>query len=464
MKRCLEFVTSLFVSYVLICFITAAVSAQTTAFFYQGHVKDQGLPATGVYDFEFRLFADASGGSALNTLQRTGVSVDQGLFSVTLDFGVFPTADRYIEIAVKSAGSTAFETLLPRNPVLSTPRSTLASSAVTATTAANAQTLNGIGPSGFIRNSSALQPSSNFNISGTGFANIFDAQNHFRIGGERVIGINGFQNVFVGTRAGNSNMNGTENTFVGIDAGMGNSAASGNSFFGAESGVSNTGGGNSFFGRDTGKVNEGHGNSFFGDRAGEKTTTGGANSFFGTNAGVWNTTGGLNVFIGGNTAFFNTTGNSNVFVGTSSALNNSTGSENVFLGLEAGSNNRTGNMNTFIGSRSGMGNLDGSENTTIGTFSMLGGQLTNATAIGSRAQVSRSNSLVLGGITGVNHGTDTNVGIGTTAPKAKLHIAGGSLYLSNPQTLIMTSPNGSCWAISVADNGTLSSTSTPCPQ
>jgi hypothetical protein len=51
--------------------------------------------------------------------------------------------------------------------------------------------------------------------------------------------------------------------------------------------------------------------------------------------------------------------------------------------------------------------------------------LTNATAIGARAFVSASNSLVLGQIIGVNGGTaNTNVGIGTSAPLDRLHVNG----------------------------------------
>jgi hypothetical protein len=47
-----------------------------------------------------------------------------------------------------------------------------------------------------------------------------------------------------------------------------------------------------------------------------------------------------------------------------------------------------------------------------------------ATAIGYRAYVSQSNSMVLGSIPDVNFGTDyVDVGIGTTAPEQALHVA-----------------------------------------
>jgi hypothetical protein len=54
---------------------------------------------------------------------------------------------------------------------------------------------------------------------------------------------------------------------------------------------------------------------------------------------------------------------------------------------------------------------------------MSTGTLNNATAIGANAEVDASNSLVLGSIAGVNFSAaSTNVGIGTTAPAATLHL------------------------------------------
>ena len=99
------------------------------------------------------------------------------------------------------------------------------------------------------------------------------------------------------------------------------------------------------------------------------------------------------------------------------------------------------------------------------------GNLTNATAIGSKSFVAQSNSLVLGSINGVNGATaDTNVGIGTTTPANKLHVNGtirvtnGAVYITNPNTLIITSPNGACWGITVNNSGGLATFPvTPCP-
>ena len=94
--------------------------------------------------------------------------------------------------------------------------------------------------------------------------------------------------------------------------------------------------------------------------------------------------------------------------------------------------------------------------------------LTNATAIGARAVVSQSNSLVLGSIAGENLApADTSVGIGTTAPARKLHLAGvgsdgagqtdlritGTGQFASGITLESTGPGGRTYSLlSTADN------------
>jgi len=56
---------------------------------------------------------------------------------------------------------------------------------------------------------------------------------------------------------------------------------------------------------------------------------------------------------------------------------------------------------------------------------VAGAGITNATAVGYAANVTQSNSLVLGSINGVGNGqADTNVGIRTTAPHSQLHVNG----------------------------------------
>ncbi len=77
-------------------------------FTYQGFLKDNGVPANGSYDFQFRLYNAPAGDQPPNppTIYTT-LNVQNGLFTVTLDFGtaVWNGADRYLDIAVRRTGS-----------------------------------------------------------------------------------------------------------------------------------------------------------------------------------------------------------------------------------------------------------------------------------------------------------------------------------------------------------------------
>jgi hypothetical protein len=125
------------VAVLLLCLATILASAQTTEFTYQGSLKDGPNPANGNFDFEFALFD--GGGAQLGILPRNGVSVSNGMFSVSLDFGnQFPGANRFLEIRVRPAGVGAFTTLAPRQAVNSAPYSMKSLAADTAVNAANA--------------------------------------------------------------------------------------------------------------------------------------------------------------------------------------------------------------------------------------------------------------------------------------------------------------------------------------
>ncbi|MCP4001954.1 MAG: hypothetical protein GY727_13680, partial [Gammaproteobacteria bacterium] len=127
---------------------------------------------------------------------------------------------------------------------------------------------------------------------------------------------------------------------------------------------------------------------------------------------------GGSVFIGGNAgAADDLSDNNNVAVGAWALYTNTMGSNNTANGMGALNANITGSNNTAIGWVTLNNNISGSNNTAIGaTANVLGYNLTNATAIGANAVVSQDSSLVLGNA--------ANVGIGTSAPNAKLHVAG----------------------------------------
>ncbi|MCP4089655.1 MAG: hypothetical protein GY746_07660, partial [Gammaproteobacteria bacterium] len=155
-------------------------------------------------------------------------------------------------------------------------------------------------------------------------------------------------------------------------------------------------------------------------------TVGEGNVASGYQALYSNTQGYRNVANGTHALHSNTIGGYNVAYGYSSLYDNTTGHNNVANGSQALMSNTTGNGNVANGSQALKSNTTGNYNTAIGSFADVADTaLTNATAIGAYAYVSQSNSMVLGSINGVNTATaDTKVGIGTTAPAAKLHVVG----------------------------------------
>lgn len=412
-------------TFILIVTASVAIQAQTTSFTYQGRLTDASMPAmNGTYDFEFALFDAASIGTQIGTVQNiSAVAVNNGVFNIQLDFGAaaFSGADRYLEIRVKKPADSAYTTLSPRQKISSTPYSIRSLSAATADTATNAtnaanatnaEKLGNVGSSGFvqtstndfIRNQTTQQAISNFNISGTGKANIFDATTQYNIDGVRVLSVAGLRNLFAGFGAGAIN-EGTANSFFGIGAGKVNTSGSANSFFGSSAGDNNTkGNANSFFGNFSGLANTtGSNNSFFGTSAGYNNQTGGYNSFFGNAAGFNNQTGGYNSFVGSFAGGGNTSGSNNSFFGYFAGSVNSEGNYNSFFGDAAGFSNGTGGYNAFFGSGAGNNNGSGGNNTMIGSGANVGfTNLSFATAIGSNAMVSTSNTIVLGRASGLD--------------------------------------------------------------
>jgi hypothetical protein len=114
----------------------ASLHAQSTAFTYQGRLTTGGGPANGSHDFQFTLFGAPSGGSPVESpVTLSAVGVTNGVFTVSLDFGasVFNGADRWLNIAVRPAGSGTFTSLTPRQPITPTPYAVTAFNALTAT-------------------------------------------------------------------------------------------------------------------------------------------------------------------------------------------------------------------------------------------------------------------------------------------------------------------------------------------
>jgi len=92
-------------------------------FTYQGKLENNGSPANGSFDFEFKLFdAAASSTQVGTTLARSGVAVSQGYFTVQLNFGSpFTGTALWLEIAVRTAGGGVYTPLLPRQALNAAP-------------------------------------------------------------------------------------------------------------------------------------------------------------------------------------------------------------------------------------------------------------------------------------------------------------------------------------------------------
>jgi hypothetical protein len=111
---------------------TNPVSAQGTAFNYQGRLNLNGTPANGSFDLTFELFSESNGVSRLgNTFTNLNTPVTNGLFAVILDFGsgIFTGAEVWSQISVRTNSGSAFTRLTPLQPVLPIPYAIMANTA-----------------------------------------------------------------------------------------------------------------------------------------------------------------------------------------------------------------------------------------------------------------------------------------------------------------------------------------------
>ena len=182
--------TLAFLIILLIMSHAIAVNGQTTAFTYQGRLTDGGNAANGNFLMQFKLFDAVSAGTQIgSTLNDVPVTVTDGTFSARLDFGSAPLSgtNRWLEIAVRRNSGESYGTLSPREQIASSP---YAVRTLSAAMAEDSQKLGGVNAAdyltttnagnSFVRNQSTQQPSSAFNISGSGV-----------VGGNLGVGTNG---------------------------------------------------------------------------------------------------------------------------------------------------------------------------------------------------------------------------------------------------------------------------------
>lgn len=107
-------------------------TALSTAFTYQGRIDDSDGSVNGTCDLRFTLHDDNSADSPVGaTLTKTDVPVNDGLFTVSLDFGsMFDGTALYLEVEVRCpAGSGSYETITPRQALTATPYALYSNSA-----------------------------------------------------------------------------------------------------------------------------------------------------------------------------------------------------------------------------------------------------------------------------------------------------------------------------------------------
>jgi trimeric autotransporter adhesin len=199
---------------------------------------------------------------------------------------------------------------------------------------------------------------------------------------------------------------------------------------------------------------EGTGNTGIGINSLLNNTTGNRNTALGHNSLKNNISGFSNIAIGYQTLYNSTSSHSNLAIGDSALKSNTSGIYNVGVGYaslgfnNSGSfnnafgngalgTNSSGKFNTAIGSSALLNNTSGYYNTALGYLAgrysvgsstlflgahadtvSAGSSFYNASAIGYNAKVGGSNMMVLGG-TGID---SVKVGIGTSTPKANLHV------------------------------------------
>lgn len=119
-----------------------------TSFVYQASLSNNGVPASGLHDFRFRLFDAASGGAQIGPeLCADDVTLTAGGMTISLDFGSqFAGQRRFLEVRVRQDVATdcsdtgGYATLEPLMEITPTPHALFALNAGTATTATSALT------------------------------------------------------------------------------------------------------------------------------------------------------------------------------------------------------------------------------------------------------------------------------------------------------------------------------------
>jgi len=103
----------------------SSLAAVGTGFTYQGRLEEGGSPADGLFDFQFLLYDAAAAGAQIGpTVTINDATVDEGFFTLELDFGAsaFGGGERWLQINVRPGSSAAAYTpLSPRQELTPAP-------------------------------------------------------------------------------------------------------------------------------------------------------------------------------------------------------------------------------------------------------------------------------------------------------------------------------------------------------
>jgi hypothetical protein len=431
-------------------------SAQGTAFTYQGALDQGGNPANGNFDLRLRLYDAVTGGTLIaGPITNLAVSVSNGLFTTTIDFGdVYTGIDLWLEMGIRTNGGNNFGLLTPRQQLTPTPYS------IFATTSSNlAGTVSATQLTGSVSNnqlaSSSITINSGAGLGGGGSVALGKSTTLSNTG---VLTITGNADITASITGGavtlgdTATSNNTPGTIVKRDttgsfstgsvnlAGnlnlLGSSNGLGIVYSGGVPAFNTTGSQSTFVGQSAGNLTQiATGNTGIGNLALSVVSNGGYNTAVGAYSLFANTNGDYNTACGAEALQDNLGGVDNTAVGYRGLFANLNGKENVAIGFEALDAMTNASFNTAVGTYALTQNLIGNDNTSIG-FNTLSSDTNGGqnTALGN-ASLSANTSgwyntaagyhALIGNTTGSN-----NIGIGYSAG-ANNGAGSSNIYIGN---------------------------------
>lgn len=288
-----------------------------------------------------------------------------------------------------------------------------------------------VGDSIAIQGGTVLTVNGSVNVQGgAGNANFYSIGGNRWLSNNYTAGSPDNTNIFLGANTGVTGATGSKNILIGTSNGSNLAAGGYNNIMLGNNAGQNAGGTfsfqNVFIGTNAGQINESYGNVYIGDGAG-------ALSGPGTNYSY------NSVVIGIQAARAMTSGYNNTVIGAYAAVGLTTGQQNLLLGTYNGSGGlTTGNNNVHLGN-CGSGTTD-SNNILIGigsTSTASGGGLpgfNKVIVIGTGGEVFADNTWVVGNR--FNFQSEAYFGHGATTP----YNAGGAGYSVSPFRMQVTSP------------------------